>query len=672
MYKGFSIYDFCALMIILSLILSIFLRNLWRFKKSRVFLISLSISAFAIIQNSIYLRITTQPLSQLSSSALFVAYASKFTFLFLMIIIILFSYVYLLSTMGLFNIFKPTFSHYRITLLILFFVPFIFLLLGIPNKWIFTLSNNAEYIPQFGHYVLYGWFIVIFICGIFTSIRQKKYLSREKILDCLILYPLNIISIFHQILHPDYSFIMFVLAITFYVISITTNRPEEFINPMVNARSSSSFYKDTDSIFLTQQEVAHIYIKILNHSQIKKYIGERAYINFLLDVSNKIHQIINKNKSFADLYYLEDSEFCVVVDSYKQRYVKEISYRIAELFYFDYEFLTFKLFPEVRTCVVNIPQDIKQTSYLYYFAKAFHHIIPPIKRPVLYTSISQSSEFQIKNDIENIIKRAIKNDDFEVFYQPILNLTNNKFDSAEAFVRLEDERYGNIAPSIFIPVAELDGVILQIGEIVLKKVLTFISSEQFIKSGLKYIQVNLTLAQCMEKNFAEKVMILLNEYKVSSDKIQFEITEGIEVYNTESITENITKLHKQGILFTLDDYGTGYSNIRQVLSLPIDIVKLDKSFVQDINNKQMRIIVNGTMCMLKNLGKKILVEGIESKESFELFKNWKCTIDNTTDHSYSEISSKKQSRVNGCEYIQGYFLAKPMPKKILIDFLKQE
>lgn len=654
MYKGLSIYDFCAFMIILGLIASIFLRNLWRFKKSRVFLVSLSSTIVAILFNAVFLGLTSMQLTPFTKT---VAYVSKNIYFLILIVIVLFSYVYLLSTMGILNFYNRKINFYSINLLLLLCVPVIFVIISFPFKWIFSISSEVRYKQNFGHYFYYGWLILIYLNGIFIAIIKKQFLNKIKIIDCFVLYPINIGGLLFQILFPDSSFFMFVLAMSFYIISITTQRPEDFINPTLNVRSSTSYFKDTETLFMTKNSVFHIYVKILNHSQIKKYIGERSYFDFLRNVSDRIHAILNSTKSYADLYYLEDSEFCVVIEHDKKRYVNEISQRISELFDGEYDFESFKVYPDVRTCDVSIPTDINNVSYLFYFAKAFHHIVPTVKTPISYGSISQTTEFRIKNDIEHIIKNAIKTDRFDVFYHPVLNIKENKYDSVEALIRLTDEEYGEIPPSIFIPFAEINGFILEIGEIVFKKVLSFIKSDEFKNNELKYVQINLTFAQCMEKDFSQKVISLLEQYQVLPSQVQFEITEDIEENNVEIVKDNIKQLHEKGIVFALDDYGTGYSNIKQVLTLPIEIVKLDKSFVQEIDNDQMKIIIDGTINMLKNLGRKVLIEGIESKESLDYFKELQCRIEKT------------QIDIFACDYAQGYYLSKPLSINDLCKFL---
>lgn len=656
MYKGFSIYDFCAFFITLGLILSIYVRKLWRDRTNSILLICLFITLSAIVQNSLFIKLITLPFTSLN---IFICIALRNLYFISLLLIMCFTYLYMLSTMGLYHLVRTSKrSTYKNLLYMLFLVPLSFIIVSLPNKWIMEISKENGYVVNIGTSILYIFMILVLLFGIITAFIHRKYLTKVKILDCLILYPINIISIFHQMINQDYSFMMFVIVMSFYVISITTQKPENLINPILDAKTSHSFYSDTETIYLTKQNVSHIYVKIVNHSQIKKYIGDQSYIKFLRDVSNQIHNLIEELKIQLNFYYLEDSEFCIVLEDTNAKYVKKLADNVAALFFNEYEFNRFKVFPDARICVVSIPDDIKTYEYLSYFAKVFHHLIPIEKTPVYYKSIAQDKEFLIKNDIENIIKKALDNDRFKIYYQPIYNVKEGRFDSVEALLRLNDDNYGDLDPSFFISVSEISGSIIQIGDIVFRKVLSFISSSEFKNSGLKYVEVNLTLAQCMESTFVEKIFGLLNEYGVNPSQLHFEITENMEGYNIEVIENNIKKLYEAGIVFALDDYGTGYSNIKQVLALPVDIVKLDKAFVQEIDDPQMKIVIDDTITMLKNLNKKILVEGVESQETLDFFKDYKCEVDGF------------EEPVSGCEYIQGYYFSQPLPEEDLLKLIK--
>lgn len=271
---------------------------------------------------------------------------------------------------------------------------------------------------------------------------------------------------------------------------------------------------------------------------------------------------------------------------------------------------------------------------------------------MLYSDFCYQPEFRIRNDLDEIIERAIAEKSFKMYYQPIYSTVENRFVSAEALIRLEDSTYGQVSPALFIPFAETNGSIHAIGDYVLNSVFDFISKSGMYELGLKYIEVNLSASQCIESDLFDKIEGLLDKYSLMPEQISLELTETAADIDPTIVDQNIRKLHNLGIRFALDDYGTGYSNIKRLTTLPIDQVKLDKSFVSEIDDPQMWIVIQDTIAMLKAMGKEVLVEGVESEEAVNKFINLKCDL------------------LQGCEYIQGFYFCKPLPEDEFVEFMK--
>ena len=215
-------------------------------------------------------------------------------------------------------------------------------------------------------------------------------------------------------------------------------------------------------------------------------------------------------------------------------------------------------------------------------------------------------------EIDTIIDHALANHKFNVYYQPIYSVTEQRFNSAEALLRLNDDKYGFISPELFIPAAEKSGAIHKIGAYVLEEVCSFIASDEYKSLGLDYIEINLSVSQCMQNNLANEVLDTLNKYHVSTDQINLEITETAASDSQKIMNENLDILNKAGVHFSLDDFGTGYSNIKRIASLPLDIIKLDKSFTKLEENPKLQIILQNTINMIKDMDMKIVVEGVET------------------------------------------------------------
>ena len=176
------------------------------------------------------------------------------------------------------------------------------------------------------------------------------------------------------------------------------------------------------------------------------------------------------------------------------------------------------------------------------------------------------NQLTIQNNIDAIIDRALEEGSFQVYYQPIYSIPHGKFISAEALIRLFDSQYGFISPELLITAAERNGAIHRIGAYVFEQVCQFIASDDFRRLGLDYIEVNLSVAQCMNSDLPETLFAIMEKYHVPSDKINLEITETAAAYAQRVLSENLDKLTKAGISFSLDDYGTGYSNMKRVIS----------------------------------------------------------------------------------------------------------
>lgn len=249
--------------------------------------------------------------------------------------------------------------------------------------------------------------------------------------------------------------------------------------------------------------------------------------------------------------------------------------------------------------------------------------------------------------IIHAIKNAVKNGSFKIYYQPLLNVQNGKFDSAEALIRMFDDKLGFVSPEEFIPIAERNGLITEIGEIVLRNVCCFIQCESPETLGINHIGVNLSTIQCMHDRFSEQLLDIMKEYGVSPCQINFEITETAKIINEDSLKRNMNELISSGSHFSMDDYGTGFSTENYLIALPMQIVKIDKSILWPaMNSHQAFIMLAHTIQMLKALDKKIVVEGVETEEMANALIDL------------------------GCDYLQGFYFSKPIPEKDYLNFLK--
>ena len=233
---------------------------------------------------------------------------------------------------------------------------------------------------------------------------------------------------------------------------------------------------------------------------------------------------------------------------------------------------------------------------------------------------------------------------FEVHYQPIYDLKRKKICSLEALARLNVEGYGYVSPEEFIGIAEKNGSIIQLGQIVVDEVCRFIRDENLIEKGIEFIEINLSVVQCMREKLYKDIQEVLDKYNIPTSMINLEITESAAAYSEERLLRNMARLSMRGISFSLDDYGSGYSNISYLVKMPFSIVKIDKFFLWGAVKKiSTRLILENTIKLFKEINKKIVVEGVETLEMAQM-------VD-----------------AMGADYIQGYFYSKPVSKDKVMD-----
>ncbi len=249
-------------------------------------------------------------------------------------------------------------------------------------------------------------------------------------------------------------------------------------------------------------------------------------------------------------------------------------------------------------------------------------------------------------DVERALERAVRNGAFEVLYQPIVDITTGKVFSAEALIRLHDEKYGDIFPEEFIPIAEENGAIIQITNFVLSAVCRFIKEHEIEKLGLRYIEVNLSAVECIRPHTASRLLSLIESYGVDKSLINMEITETAAVGNNLIVRDNLDSLIEAGVTFSLDDYGTGYSNMTELLELPLSIAKVDRSLLwMALDNKEAMCILQNLTVMLRSLGREIVVEGVENKRHEDTLR---------------ELNIK---------YAQGFAYSRPVNEEVFLEYI---
>ncbi len=248
--------------------------------------------------------------------------------------------------------------------------------------------------------------------------------------------------------------------------------------------------------------------------------------------------------------------------------------------------------------------------------------------------------------VRDIIDEALDEDRIEVFYQPIFSISKQRFVSAEALVRIKNRDGSYTFPGDFIPIAEKSEQIIRLGERVFEKVCEFIANEDLGRRGIEYIEVNLSVIQCDYLFLANTLMEIMRRYNIDPKMINLEITESAELSDKETMIRNMDVLRSCGVRFSLDDFGTGQSNLNYIVDMPVDIVKFDREMTWSyFENTKAKYVMETSVSMIHGMDLQIVTEGVENEKQYHILKDL------------------------GIDFIQGYYLAKPLSAMNFLEFI---
>lgn len=251
-------------------------------------------------------------------------------------------------------------------------------------------------------------------------------------------------------------------------------------------------------------------------------------------------------------------------------------------------------------------------------------------------------------DLEHALRRALERNEFELHYQPQVSLKNGEIVGVEALLRWKNSDYGQVSPAEFIPIAENTGLILPIGEWVLKTACK--QGKRWADMGYGYLRVavNLSARQFRDRNFIQTLANILHETILPLSMLELELTESMMMEDIDTVVPQLNKIKTMGIRISIDDFGTGYSSLSYLRQFPIGMLKIDQSFVRDVShNPDAAAIARAIINMAHSLRLDVIAEGVETEEQLEFLKH------------------------HQCNEIQGYLFSKPLPEEQLTSLLRE-
>ena len=496
-----------------------------------------------------------------------------------------------------------------------------------------------------GAVVIYLCSLLYEILGIVTLLKYKASASREVRISGSLFIFVSIFSMVAQSVQPEFRIETFGTALAILLFYLAMEKPEELIDADLDVFNQRAMLKLASDRFQTGENIHCIILKIHNLKVMHQTMGTDTVLYMLKQIADYLEE----NFETAHVFHFSQSMFTLMLDKKAtdedaKRVVAEIQSR------FEKTWLEEKLDTRlnVHLAYVRCPQDATDMNTFINYLQYMRTNAGDKRGGLLYAADMDIEKKNRELCIRKIISDAVENRGFEVFYQPIFSVNENQIVSAEALIRLKDQSIGYVSPEEFIPIAEKNGMIMDIGEFVFESVCRFLHEENLKQYGIRFVEINLSVVQCMQDNLVERLSEIMERYQILSEQINLEITETAAIHTTEVLEENINKLHEKGICFSLDDYGSGYSNTDYLFRFPFHMVKIDKLILWEAcKNEKAMIALKNTIQMIKELGLQVVVEGVETAENVHYL---------TQQH---------------CDFLQGYYYSKPVPESALIEILHQ-
>lgn len=545
-------------------------------------------------------------------------------------------------------------SDYKTLLFSLYVFEVILIITSIKTKIVYSISDEGRYVIEYGQIIPYFISTIFLVCALVALIKEIKVLPKIKFLTMFTFLVLVGVSDIVEFFHPTVNMTSFALSIALVIIYMNIQKPESFIDNVTECFNQSAFVIIADKE-MKQNKVFCIGVAIEDISFLSTMLSMKTVNLLLRDIAKNLKACAKD----LELFYLNQGRFCFVGKAPEaenpeeeiiviSKMIDKITEKIGALFKESWkkEGFDFTLFARI---VTFLPDDIKTADEVI-------DVIDTLIESNQYRSNYPISSKKIDSGnkkrffmLDSIIKNSLKKDLLSVYYQPIYSCAKQRITGAEALVRMKDEKGNFISPEDFIPVAEKNGCIYRIGEFVFDSVCRTMKKIDPDSYGIEKIDVNLSVMQCMQRNMAESLLYIAQNYKVDLKHINFEITETAAADYPEVLKQNMLKFDEAGIELSLDDYGSGYANMNYMISLPFKMIKIDKGIVwAAFSSPKVKMALRATITMIKSLGMTVLAEGVETEEQ----KIW--------------------LEENGCDFLQGYYFSRPITQEDYVELLETQ
>ena len=520
----------------------------------------------------------------------------------------------------------------------------ILVLINPANRLAFYYDDAGRYTrgPLFNVFYLVAVLYIFF--AVVMAVKNRHSMSHAKQMMLVFLMLASILPIMIQAVYPYVPIESFFQSMGLLGLLFTLDDKGDIIDHNTGIYNRYSFIEYMGSL-LEGSDAQLITVKLSDINYYNSTIGVQ-YVN---DILKEIAAWLQRTGGDMQCYYCGNGCFVLCGMYMAEEQTNLLKEEIFARFDDPWGKRDFQSVFPVQICTVRIPRDVSTLEQILLLIDMKFKGNDSNE----LNALTAISSYQHRIKTESAVKKALKNGSFKVYYQPIWDKKTGTILSAEALLRLFDDELGFIPPDEFIPVAEKNGTILDIGAFVFDEVCRFYQERQLDRIGVQYVDINLSVVQCMNRRLVNEFERTMAKYQISPERINLEITESATADSPGALAGTVKSLFDKGFDISLDDFGTGYSNFSYMVEMPFTAVKLDKSILWSAihpksgeGDENAMLYLENTIRMLHEMHYKITVEGVETVEQKVLLEKL------------------------GCDQLQGFYFSKPVPGDTFIDFVK--
>lgn len=394
--------------------------------------------------------------------------------------------------------------------------------------------------------------------------------------------------------------------------------------------------------------IAVLFLDLDRFKIINDTLGHEVGDKLLQEVARRLRQCVRRDDTVARL---GGDEFTLLLeDFHSTEHVSGIARKLLASLAKPFNIDNRELFISASIGISLFPEDGTRPSALLKNADAAMYLAKDRGRNTYqFYSAEIGDRVSEQLALETDLRHAAVRNEFVLYYQPLVSLESGRIKGVEALIRWNHPHKGLVMPLRFIPLLEETGMIVEIGEWILRTACT--QNQAWLKSGLNplLLSINLSARQFHEPGIVDLIQKILAETGMPAQQLEVEITESVIMQHLQSTVDKLQALHAMGVKLAIDDFGTGYSSLSYLKRFPLDTLKVDKSFVDDLPlDPEDTAITRAVIAMAHGLKLEVIAEGVETSKQLEFL------------------------RENGCDGIQGYFFSKPLPAEAITQLLRAD